>query len=127
MARTPPEPRDARARRVRRLHGRPGRGWWDHGVARELSRRAVKRARIQLLVLAPLLAGVLLLYGYRRELFGREWDTAARAATAIALVTLGWQLARDVGRSLGPLLFRRLEPGTAGTGGVPIPLLAISG
>ena len=30
---------------------------------------------------------------------------------------VGWQLARDIGRAVGPALFRRLDPGTAGTVG----------
>src|SRR4051794_22702423 len=35
------------------------------GFTRELSRRAVRRARIQALLLAPMVVGVLLLYKYR--------------------------------------------------------------
>jgi small conductance mechanosensitive channel len=121
----PAEPHRRRAGRERPLRGRPERAWWEHGRARELSRRAVKRARIQLLVLSPLLAGVLLVYSYRRELFGPAWDTAVRAATALALLALGWQVARDAGRSLGPLLLRRLEPGTAGTVGFLVRLVTM--
>lgn len=125
MQRQPPKPPRQRTRGTPRLRGRPGRPWWEHGLARELSRRAAKRARIQLLVLAPLLAGVLLVYGYRRQIFGPGWDTAVRAATAVALIILGWQVARDAGRSLGPLLLRRLEPGTAGTVGFLIRLVTM--
>ncbi|HEX7300821.1 MAG TPA: mechanosensitive ion channel family protein [Solirubrobacteraceae bacterium] len=110
---------------MRRLHARPGRPWWEHGFARQLSRRAVKRARIQLLVLAPLLIGVLLVYSYRRTFFGSEWDTLVRAFTALALIILGWQFARDIGRSLAPLLFSRLEPATAGTVGFLIRLVTM--
>jgi small conductance mechanosensitive channel len=94
-------------------------------MARQFSRRAAKRARIQLLVMAPLLAGVLLVYGYRRQLFGPDWDTAVRGFTAIALIILGWQFARDIGRSLGPLLFRRLDQATAGTVGFLIRLVTM--
>jgi small conductance mechanosensitive channel len=96
--------------------------WREVGLARQLSRRAVKRARIQLAVLGPLLAGVLLLYKYRADVFGPAWDTPVRIATACALIVLGWQVARDVGRSFGPLLFRRMDPGTAGTVGFLIRL-----
>jgi small-conductance mechanosensitive channel len=99
--------------------------WREVGLARQLSRRAVKRARIELLVLLPLLAGVLLLYSARRDVLGRGWDTPVRVFTALALVILGWQFARDVGRSFGPTLFRRLDPGTAGTVGFLIRLLTI--
>jgi small-conductance mechanosensitive channel len=38
---------------------------------------------------------------------------------------LGWQVARDIGRSFGPALFRRLDPGTAGTVGFLIRLVTM--
>jgi small conductance mechanosensitive channel len=41
------------------------------------------------------------------------------------LMILGWAIARDVGRSFGPALFRRLDPATAGTVGFLIRLLTI--
>jgi small-conductance mechanosensitive channel len=82
----------------------------------------VRRARIEALVLLPLLAAVLLVYERRRQLLGPEWDTAVRIVTAIVLIALGWHLARDVGRALAPSLFKRLEPGTAGTVGFLIRL-----
>ena len=53
---------------------------------------------------------VVLIYAEREVLFGPAWDEPVRAATSIAMVVLGWQVARDVGRSLRPLLFRWLEP-----------------
>jgi small-conductance mechanosensitive channel len=71
------------------------------------------RARKQVLLMAPLLVGVLLVYHYRMQLFGL--DEPIRFACAIALVALGWWLARDIGRALSPTLFTRLEPATAGT------------
>ena len=100
---------------MRRLFDTHSRSWREVGLARQLSRRAVKRARIQSLVLLPLLVGVLVLYAYRIHLFGRAWDEPVRIATFLALISLGWQFARDVGRALGPTLFRRMDPGTAGT------------
>jgi small-conductance mechanosensitive channel len=106
----------------RRLLDTRGHGWLEAGLTRQLSRRAVKRARIQLAFLAPAMAAVLIIYSYRITLFGRAWDTVVRAATAVALVVLGWQIARDIGRALGPMLFRRLEPATAGTVGFVIRL-----
>jgi small-conductance mechanosensitive channel len=112
---------DDRASR-RRLRDARNPSRLEAGIARQLSRAAVKRARIQLLVLAPAVAAVLVVYHYRIDLFGRQWDTLVRVLTAMALVALGWQVARDVGRSLGPLLFRRLEPATAGTVGFLIRL-----
>jgi small conductance mechanosensitive channel len=94
----------------------------EAGLARQLSRRAVKRARIQALVMVPVLVAILVVYSYRNELFGSDFDRPVQIVTAIVLVVLGWQIARDVGRALGPTLFRRLDPGTAGTVGFLIRL-----
>jgi small conductance mechanosensitive channel len=99
--------------------------WREAGLARQLSVRAVKRARIQAIVLMPLLVGILIVYGYRDELFGHGYQTLVQAVTAVVLIALGWQIARDVGRSIGPTLFRRLDPGTAGTVGFLIRLLFV--
>lgn len=49
-------------------------------------------------------------------------DVPIRIATVVALIILGWGFARDVGRALGPVLFRRLDPATAGTVGFLIRL-----
>jgi small conductance mechanosensitive channel len=105
-----------------RFQGR-ARSWRESALARGLTRRAVRRARVESLVLLPLLAGTLFLYGWRDELLGPEWDTEVRIATAVVLVALGWHFARAVGRALGPWLFKRLEPGTAGTVGFLIRLV----
>jgi small conductance mechanosensitive channel len=101
------------------------RTWREVGLARQLSRRAVKRARVHVLVLLPLMGGVLLIYHYRYDLLGRGWDTAVRLFTAISLVVLGWNFTRDIGRALAPTLFRRLDPGTAGTVGFVVRLVSI--
>jgi small-conductance mechanosensitive channel len=95
------------------VNRRPGRR--ELGLARRLSRRAVRRARVESVVLLPVLIAVLVFYSSRDELLGPEWDKPVRAMTAVALISIGWQLARDVGRSLAPMLFHRLQPGTAGT------------
>jgi small-conductance mechanosensitive channel len=71
----------------------------------------------------PLVGGVLAAYRYRLELFGL--DVPVRVASVVALVILGWALARDIGRAIGPVLFRRLDPGTAGTLGFLIRLFTI--
>jgi small-conductance mechanosensitive channel len=98
------------------------RNWRQIELVQRFSRRAVKRARIESLVLLPVLIAVLVVYNYRDPLFGPEWDTVVRAVTALALVSLGWQFARDVGRAFGPTLFRRMDPATAGTVGFVIQL-----
>lgn len=76
-------------------------------------------------MLLPILAGIFVVYRERRVLFPRGWDTAVRVVIAIALVCVGWQFARDVGRALGPNLFKRMEPGTAGTVGFLIRLVTM--
>jgi small-conductance mechanosensitive channel len=100
--------------------------WRQVALARQLSRRAVRRARIELLVLLPALAGIYVMYRYRRDLFPRDWDSGVRVVAALAMVSLGWQFARDVGRALGPTLLRRLDPGTAGTVGFLVRLLTMT-
>src|SRR5918911_4392633 len=69
---------------MRQLFGTHSHSWRDVGLARQLSRRAVKRARIQSLVLLPLLVAVLVAYAYRIHLFGRAWDDPVRIATFLA-------------------------------------------
>ena len=94
--------------------------WQQAGLARQISQRAARKARRQAAVLLPLLAGVLVIYKLRMDLFGV--DLPIRVITVIALLALGWTFARDVGRAAGPALFRRLDPGTAGTVGFLIRL-----
>jgi small conductance mechanosensitive channel len=110
---------------MRQLFTTHSHSWRDVGLARQLSRRAVKRARIQSLVLLPVLVGVLVVYGYRDQLFGPAYDSAARIVTFLVLISLGWQFARDIGRALGPTLFRRMDPGTAGTVGFLLRLVTM--
>lgn len=99
--------------------------WEEVGLARQLSRGAVKRARIETLVVLLAIVAVGVLYSYRRELVGPDWAPAVRWATVIVLLILGWSFARGVGRSLGPVLFRRMDPATAGTIGFLIRLATI--
>jgi small-conductance mechanosensitive channel len=98
--------------------------WRDAGLARQISARAVRRARVEAFLLVPLFVGVVLAYTYRESLLGV--DVPVRIATVVALVILGWTIARDIGRAMGPALFRRLDPGTAGTVGFLIRLATIA-
>ena len=111
--------------------------WQEAGLLRQISPRVVKRARLEALVLVPLFVGVVLLYDNRVSLIGTPGrhgrpgtldpalDTPVRVATVLVLMTLGWAIARDIGRSLGPPLFRRLDPATAGTVGFLIRLSTV--
>ncbi len=92
--------------------------------ARALTVQAAQRAaraRIELAIVIPLIAIVLLANEYRREIFGL--DLPIRVLTAVALMILGWRLARDIGRTLAPQLFKRMDPATAGTVGFLIRLV----
>jgi small conductance mechanosensitive channel len=111
--------------------------WQEVGLLRQISPRVVKRARLEALVLVPLFVGVVILYDNRVSLLGTPGrhgrpgtlepalDTPARVVTVLALMILGWAIARDVGRGLGPPLFRRLDPATAGTVGFLIRLTTV--
>jgi small conductance mechanosensitive channel len=96
----------------------------------ESSMKAVKRAQREVAVLVPLLIGVLVAYGHRREILGHhtanQLQTWLQAATVVALVGIGWALARDVGRAAGPTFLRRMDPATAGTVGFLIRLVTIA-
>jgi small conductance mechanosensitive channel len=118
--------------------------WQEVGLLRQISPRVVKRARLEALVFLPLFVGVVLLYDNRVSLFGTHVaavpgphghpaymrlepaiQTPIRVVTVLVLMTLGWAIARDIGRGLGPPLFRRLDPATAGTVGFLIRLATI--
>jgi small-conductance mechanosensitive channel len=76
-------------------------------------RENAARARREALIVTPFVIATFVVYRYREALFGL--DEPIRLACAIALVGLGWWLARDIGRAVRPALFRRLEAPTAGT------------
>ena len=71
-------------------------------------------------MIVPLFALTLVAYLEREPIFGV--DAPVRIAAAIVMVALGWALARDLGRFTAPALFRRMDPATAGTAGLPDPL-----
>jgi len=100
--------------------------WEAVGLAAEVRQREVRRARTQAIVLLPLLAGVITAYALREQIFGAPADTPVRIAAVLAVVILGWAVARDVGRAAAPTFFRRLDPATAGTVGFLIRLATIA-
>jgi small-conductance mechanosensitive channel len=103
--------------------------WERVGLAIDVSQRAISRARREAAVFLPLLIAVLVLYHYRVDLLGKhtepKWDKPIKWGTVIALLALGWALARAVGRAAGPTFFRRMDPATAGTVGFIIRLLTM--
>jgi small conductance mechanosensitive channel len=113
------------ARRRAAVLQRRSRGWREMSLTRRIGRRAVRRARIELVILVPLLLVLLVIYGHRREIFGGAWDDAVRGAMTLAVVLIGWELARDIGRAMEPTLFQRMDPGTAGTIGFVVRLATV--
>jgi small conductance mechanosensitive channel len=100
--------------------------WEAVGLAAEVRRREVRRAWTRAILLLLVLAGVIVAYAMRTQLFGPSAGTPARITAVTAIVILGWAVARDVGRSAAPTFFRRLDPATAGTVGFLIRLATIA-
>jgi small-conductance mechanosensitive channel len=109
--------------------------WREAGLLRQVSPGAVRKARWEAVVLVPLFVGVVVLYENRRSLLGLDrngkgdlsWlETPTRIATVIALLILGWAIARDIGRAIGPAMFRRMDPAMAGTVGFVVRLVTVA-
>jgi small conductance mechanosensitive channel len=94
-------------------------------AARALTLQALhasKRARRELLLLVPAIVGVFVVNAHRTAWFTHDLQAPVRYLVALAVGLLGFRLARDLGRSLTPALFNRLEPANAGTAGFLIRL-----
>ncbi len=133
-------------RTPQRMFETRSQAWKEVGLLRQINPRVVRRARMEALVFVPLFVAVVVLYDNRVSLFGtrvaavregphrhgayeyleRGVDTPITVATVIVLVILGWAIARDLGRGLGPALFRRMDPATAGTVGFLVRLATIA-
>ena len=98
--------------------------WREAGLGSEIDAQDARRARGEFVLLAALIIGVFVLFSQRRELFP-GYGTQVRVATVVLLIIFGWGLARALGRGIAPVLFRRMDPGTAGTVGFVIRLLTI--
>ena len=96
----------------------------------QVNQRAVRRARIEIVLLVPLLIAVLVLYSHRSDILGThtadKYSGWIQWGTVAILLVVGWTLARDVGRAAGPTMFRRMDPGTAGTVGFLIRLITLA-
>lgn len=98
--------------------------WRDVGLGSEIDPAAARRGKGGALLSLLLIAGVLVAFSERKTLFP-GYGLEARIATVGLLVLLGWALARSLARGFAPALYRRLEPGTAGTIGFLMRLLTI--
>jgi small conductance mechanosensitive channel len=98
--------------------------WREVGLGSEIDRAAARRSKGGAIALLALIAGVLFCFTERKTLFP-GYGLEVRIATVILLVLLGWGLARMLARGLAPALYRRMEPGTAGTIGFLVRLVTI--
>ena len=102
---------------MKRMFETRSHSWREAGLARQLSRARGASARGSSCSSSlPLLGAILFVYYAPARRCSASTRRSA-SSPSIALLTLGWQIARDVGRSVGPALFRRMDPATAGTVG----------
>jgi len=104
--------------------------WERVGLAVNVSQHAVRKARRQAAVFVPLFIAVIVLHDHYQSWFltrhtRNEYHGLITFGTVLALLALGWAVARDVGRAAGPTFFRRMDPSTAGTVGFVIRLLSV--
>jgi small conductance mechanosensitive channel len=99
--------------------------WREVGLGAEIDRRQVRRAKGEVFLSLALIAVVLFAFDHRADLFP-GLGAPVRIATVAVLVILGWALARALGRSFAPAMFRRMDPGTAGSVGFLIRLITLA-
>jgi len=99
--------------------------WREAGLGEQISRGDARKARREAILLLVLIAIVIVLFSQRDELFP-DAGKSIRYITAAIIALLGWLLARTLAQSFQPALFRRMEPGTAGTVGFLIRLGTIA-
>jgi small conductance mechanosensitive channel len=98
--------------------------WREAGLGSEIDPAAARRGKGGALISLVLIAAVMVGFSERKTLFPGH-GLEVRIATVILLVLLGWALARSLGRGFAPALYRRLDPGTAGTVGFLLRLMTI--
>lgn len=98
--------------------------WQEAGLSVEVDRAAARKAMREALLIFFVIVAVLVAFGLRNDLFPGA-GKAIRYTTAGILVILGWALARTAAKGVAPVLFKRMDPGTAGTVGFLIRLVTI--
>lgn len=98
--------------------------WREVGLGSEIDPASARRNKGGAAIAFALIVGVLIVFSNRKTLFP-GYGLEVKIATVVLLVILGWGLARSLGRGFAPTLYRRLEPGTAGTIGFLVRLLTI--
>jgi small conductance mechanosensitive channel len=124
--------------------------WAAVGLSVDYSTRAIRRARREAAILIPLFIAIVVVYDNRESIFGPKMvnghyppgykhstyyhlldpkhgslTVPLQVAVALALIVIGWAIARDFGRFAGPTFMRRMDPATAGTVGFVVRLLLV--
>ena len=111
--------------------------WERVGLAVDVNQKSVRNARRRAAIELALFIAVIVVYDNYEGWFGSKSSPSATAtvsptvhtvvqiAAVIALLALGWAIARDIGRMAGPTFFRRMDPGTAGTVGFLVRLMTV--
>lgn len=116
--------RDRTAQATARAFDTRTQRWQEAGLSAEITRAESRKALGEAALLLLLLAGVLLVFAFRHDLFPGA-GKPIRYATAVLLVGIGWGLARTVAKGVAPALMKRMDPATAGSAGFLIRLLTI--
>jgi small conductance mechanosensitive channel len=98
--------------------------WREAGLGSEIDAAQARRSKRGAAYALVLIAGVLFCFAERKSLFP-GYGLEVRIATVALLILLGVALARSLARGAAPALYRRLEPGTAGTVGFLLRLMTI--
>ena len=109
--------------------------WERVGLAVDVNKKSVQNARRRAVIEVLLFIAVIVVVDNYESWFhlynkngGDSYPglvTAVKIATVLALLALGWAIARDIGRMAGPTFFRRMDPGTAGTVGFLVRLVTV--
>jgi small-conductance mechanosensitive channel len=103
--------------------------WEKVGLAIDSSQRAIRKAQRRALVLVPLFVAVIVVHDNYRHWFhvSNKTESSVHAlvtvGTVLAVLAIGWAVARDIGKAAAPTFFRRMDPATAGTVGFIIRLI----
>ena len=102
--------------------------WARVGLPVDVNDKSVRSTRQRAAALLTAFIAVVVVYGNYKSWFGHPnstWTTVIQVAAVLALLGLGWAIARDIGRVAGPTFFRRMDPGTAGTVGFLVRLVTV--
>ena len=115
--------------------------WEAVGLSMSVNKKAVQRAKRELIVLLPLLIAVLVAKPllikhisklestknghHATKLFGVIGQTPVVVAAVAVVLVAGWLVSRDLSR-ITPTFFRRMDPATAGTVEFLIRFLAVA-